>query len=232
MGKFKYILLIVSIVLLILFLLSAYSVVNSSAETRWATTLSLFLGCISFIFSVYSISVLRSNIRDGAICTKRMAKKGGKKIASEINSYKPDFIIYVGKNSNELYMRYIYKYVNLCIAKNNIFLQCTKKIYGKSPYKHDILTNKFYIDVEELQSYLAPKSRVIIFDDITKTGETIIALKDYIINTCGVSDSNILTCGFAVDKYGYASAQVPGYYFMRAEIKDTYHFPWIYSNEK
>ena len=154
---------------------------------------------------------------------KKMIEKGAEKLARDINAFQPTRIIYVDGNSTLLYENYVSKHIKAgcpVIALPNI-PKTSLSPFGASKV---VSTNKFIINVDSCT--FTSDERVVIFDDITKTGETIKELKKYLIDDCKLSPLNILTCGFITDKFGYANSAEPGFYFLRTEVKDGYRFPW------
>lgn len=197
---------------------------GSSGGAAWVTGLSYIAGVLALPFTLYSSFVVFEGIRHGRICTKSMAKKGARQIAKIIKSFSPDVIVFVAGNSEDLFNDYIAD--NLVSSYHTLALPACIR-YKRKPYLHDtvLLTNKFFINVS-LLSKIAPNARVVIFDDVTKTGETINVLKEYLTTTRKLPVDNIMTCGFIVDKYGYAKSAEPAFYFKRTEVSDDYTFPW------
>ena len=186
--------------------------------------LSALTGLIALPLTVYSSFVVYEGIRHGRICTKAMAKKGAKKIAGLIKIFSPTVIIFVEGNSEDLYNNYIAD--NLRSSYHTLALPACIR-YKQKPFMADttLLTNKFYIDAS-LLDLVQPSDRVIIFDDVTKTGETIEAIKSYLTSSRKLARENIVTCGFIVDKCGYGKNSEPVLYFKRTEVRDDYAFPW------
>lgn len=189
-----------------------------------SSLISFFLGAVSFVLTFYSTKVLFTDIHHGMICTRRMAEKGARVIAENINSFQPTVIVYVSGNS-DLYKRYIKQYDK---TRAKIYVLSSIRKSNICPYVRDsfICTNKFYLDIELLKK-VCPDDRVVILDDISKTGETVYKISQYLTSVINVPEANILTCGFIVDKYGYAKHALPGFYYKKAEVKDTYTFPWM-----
>lgn len=220
------IILIILYLALIIFSLCSFFLISN--ESQWAdilfTALTSLVGFFSLALTVYSTYVLIIEIRNGAFCTKRMVRKGAQELARIIIAFNPSTIIFIAGNSEKLFNEYISKYISF--TKTIISLPATLRYNNPPVTSTYIMTNKFFIDVEDIAK-LTSTDRVVIFDDITKTGETIKLLKDYIIDTFKINKSHIITCGFITDQYGYAHSAEPAFYYKKAKIKDNYRFPWI-----
>lgn len=197
---------------------------NENSNTA-LSIISLVLGTVSFILTSYSTKILYVEIRHGMICTNHMAKKGAQVIAEHINLFQPTVIVYVCGNSDNLYRRYIKQH-----DKSNAVIYILSSIQKSCicPYAIEeyVCTNKFYLNIELLKK-IRSDDRVVILDDVSKTGETVYKISQYLTSVTNVPEANILTCGFIVDKFGYAKHALPGFYYKKAEIKDTYTFPWM-----
>lgn len=216
---------IVSIVCFAIAFVLLFLFLDNDNKNTALSIISLVIGLISLIFTFYSTRILFIEIRHGMICTDLMAKKGAEVIAENINSFQPNVIVYVLGNSDNLYRRYIRRF-----DKTNAEIKVISSM-SKScpcPYVKDefICTNKFYLDVEILKN-IGRDERVVILDDVSKTGETVYSISSYLSKTVHIPESNILTCGFIVDKFGYSKYALPGFYYKRAEVKDNYKFPWM-----
>ena len=188
------------------------------------TALSVLTSCLALPLTIYSTFVLFNDIRNGCICTNGMAKAGEKVLSEKINSFQPTVIIYVAGCSNKFFEAYLAKHINLNCR--HLVLSATERRYI-CPYnpKNVLLTNKFFIDTTPLKT-INSNERVIILDDVTKTGDTIKRNKSYILISRHLSKLNILTCSFIVDKFGYANCAEPAVYFKKTEVRDDYNFPW------
>lgn len=198
-------------------------VVDNGYGEDLLTIVSSLASVIALPLSIYSTYILFVELRNGCTCSKRMIEKGAEKLARDINAFQPTKIIYVDGNSTQLYENYVSKHIKAgCpvislpnIPKTSLSPFGTRKV---------VLTNKFIIYVDSCT--FNSNERVVIFDDITKTGETIKELKKYLIDDCKIPPINILSVGFITDKLGYANSAEPGYYFLKTEVKDGYRFPW------
>ena len=190
-----------------------------------SSVISFFLCAVSFVLTFYSTKVLFTDIHHGMICSHRMAEKGARVIAENINSFQPTVIVYVSGNSDSLYKRYIKQYDK---TRAKIYVLSSMQKSNICPYVRGsfICTNKFYLDIELLKK-VCPDERIVILDDVSKTGETVYRISQYLTSVIKVPEANILTCGFIVDKFGYAKHALPGSYYKKAEVKDNYTFPWM-----
>lgn len=180
-------------------------------------------GLIALPLTMYSTFIMYFDIRRGAYCTKRMAHRGARQLAEIMNGFTPSYLIFVQGNSERLYNDYIRAYA--VPTKTVLSLPASLRYQSPPVTPACIMTKKFYIDAQRL-AVVSTCDRVIIFDDVTKTGDTVKQLKSYLQGTLHVPDQNILTCGFIVDEYGFAQCAEPAFYFMRAKVKDDYGFPW------
>lgn len=199
------------------------SLADNDCGKELLTVVSSLASLIALPLSIYSTYILFIELRNGCTCSKKMIEKGAEKLARDINAFQPTRIIYVDGNSTLLYENYVSKHIKAgcpVIALPNI-PKTSLSQFGASKV---VSTNKFIINVDSCT--FTSDERVVIFDDITKTGETIKELKKYLIDDCKLSPLNILTCGFITDKFGYANSAEPGFYFLRTEVKDGYRFPW------
>ena len=197
---------------------------SEKKDSAWVKELSMLaLSLISFFLAVFSFYVLQTQLHDGSVCTRRTVKKGAKEIGAVIASFAPKYVIYIAGNSGRLYEGYVRKYAGYGSTPIALNSQIRYAVCPQSP--RILLTNKFYIDAAPL-ACLDPHDRVVIFDDLCKTGETIRALQDELILQCGVKKKNILTCGMIVDQYGYANCAQPAFYYKRVIVQDYYRFPW------
>lgn len=199
-------------------------VTGTSVGVIGTAVLSSVVGLIALPLTLYSAYVVFVGIRHGRICTKFMAKEGARQIAKLIEIFSPDAIIFVAGNSEKLYNFYIA--ANLKSSYHTLALPSCPR-YKQNPFSPAavLTTNKFFIDVFLLGT-LGPDDRLVIFDDVTKTGETVSILKTYLTSARRLPDQNIMTCGFIVDKFGYAKNSEPAFYYKKTEVRDDYAFPW------
>lgn len=199
------------------------SLADNDCGKELLTVVSSLASLIALPLSIYSTYILFIELRNGCTCSKKMIEKGAEKLAHDINAFQPTKIIYADGNSTQLYENYVSKYIKVScsvvalpnISKTSLCPFGTSKV---------VLTNKFIINVDSCT--FNSDERVVIFDDVTKTGETIKELKKYLIDDCKIPPINILSVGFITDKLGYANSAEPSFYFLKTEIKDGYRFPW------
>lgn len=189
------------------------------------TIISAAFGIFALPFTIYSTYVVWIELRNGTTCSKRKLRCHAKKLSGIINAFTPDYIIYVAGNCSKLYEDYLKFQINP--YTNPVALPAILRYYNPPTKKHMLLSKKFYIVSDLIQNLeLHGNERIVILDDISKTGDTIKTIKQYLIKKCSVSSANILTCSFVVDKYGYPSSAEPSFYCLRTEVKDDFRFPW------
>lgn len=132
-----------------------------------------------------------------------MVGRSAERLAEIIRAFNPSYIIFVKGNNEKLYNKYISWYIKP--SKGVIALRATLRC-NNPPVNNYIMTNKFFIETGNL-AIVGANERAVVFNDVTKTGETVRAIKGYLIGLCGASPDKILTCGFITDIYWHACSE-------------------------
>ena len=211
---------ILSAVILAFFFLK--TIIDESTASKILTAESIVSGLFGLFLTIYSTHILFIEIRNGAFCTKRAIRRALSDLSEKIKIYNPSFILFIQGNSEKLYNQYLKHFISP--LKGEICLHANYR-YGNPPEPPFIITEKHFIGVSEL-SRIKANDRIVIFDDVTKTGKTISALKKRLLEVEKIPEENILTCGFITDQDGFAHCGEPGFYCKKARLRDDYKFPW------
>jgi phosphoribosyl transferase domain len=219
---------LVAYILFILFVI--YScilcfILNFPNLVTFSTTLTSF---ISLALTFYSTYLLFFEIKNSCFCSNRKLKKGSKEIAKIIDGFKPTKIVYFGFNTEKLFKKYVFSHLKGHYVP--IYLEIMDRTKCVSTISSKVLFSKKYIINIENKSF-KKSDRIVILDDIVKTGNTLKTIRKYLIKQ-GIKKENIYTCGFITDKYGYGCSGEPEYYYIRTKVKDNYKFPWRKDNDK
>lgn len=219
---------IIACVLFILFAIYSYILCfkpNFPNLLTFSTTLTAF---ISLALTFYSTYILFFEIKNSCCCSNKKLKKGSAEIAKIIDIFKPTKIVYFGFNTEKLFKKYVFSHLKGHYVP--IYLEIIDRTKYISTISSKVLFSKKYIINIEDKNF-EKSDRIVILDDIVKTGNTLKTIRKYLIKL-GIKRENIYTCGFITDKYGYACSGEPEYYYIRTEVKDTYKFSWRKNNDK
>lgn len=169
---------------------------------QWYDIMSLTLSIASFVITLTNLILLVTRYFACRICTICERKRLEKKLLKRVCTFKPSCIVAPSRNGVE-------------VAEN--ILRYGKKsipIYQATVYDRDfwdgsgdeyLFTSKFVIEKPEIPEELA--DRILIIDDVSITGETLLVLKNYLEKN--FPRINVRTCALVADNTGSKNTFVP-----------------------
>lgn len=229
MKKIVKILLLIIGSLVFLALLTMPILSYANVLSDWGEKIpQLLIGVVSLILTTLSFIYLWIETRNGDKCYKFIIKRKGKEIAEKILEIKPQKILILDGNALKLFNIYVIKHLGSGINANQIIIVPSIDIsnYNKlstiAKSAYNVFTSKLAISIN--LSLFNNIDDVLIFDDVTFTGESIEKISDCLKNYR--SNISILSMSYIVDNTAYVVHRIPSYHFKRADIDDNYRFPW------
>lgn len=176
------------------------------------------------IFSTITILIRRKNISWGKI------KKGIKMLRKEVDEIKPDFIIsFSGRGgivANYLVAELENKYpLYMCPLEKR-----QDDSFGSITGWKYFITSKWKVYIPDDILKLKDK-KILIIDDITVTGETILNLQDELINQHGIKSENLFSMTLLANEQVHLNKNIPHSYWKKVNIT-KYTVPWGKTEEK
>lgn len=153
----------------------------------------------------------------------KKVKKGVSFLKNMVEQIQPDVIISLsgrgGIVANLLINELSNKYpVYTCILKSKL-----QKDFSEPNGWEKISTSKWQIFLYP-ELLKMPDKRILIIDDISSSGETILSIREVLENNKIPSD-NIFSMALVADKDTHKNKHIPDYYWKMVNI-DEYNVPW------
>ena len=163
---------------------------------------------ISLLFSITSLLIVFFTLVNNSYISKRKTKQFAKNIAEKIIKFQPNYIVMVSGNASNFYENCISKYIKYpCLNPRVIYFYpedrfSTNAITFTSytPTFH-LVTQQFYLSCSYDICAFKPNDKILFFDDVIKSGDTIIKIKEYILRlNPSLSFENCYSIGLVADR--------------------------------
>lgn len=184
----------------------------------------IIISSISVIITIISgIIGLYHYLRSIKNFSWKKVKNGVSFLKEIVESIEPDIIIALSGRGgivvnlliNELENKYP---VYTCILKSKL-----QKDFSEPSNWMKISTSKWQIFLYPELLKVSDK-RILIIDDITSSGETILSIRD-VLEKNNIPSDNIFSMALVADKDTHRNKHIPDYYWKMVNI-DEYNVPW------
>ncbi len=159
---------------------------------QWYNILSLTIGIAAFVITLINLIILIIKFWARKICTISRRKRLEKKLLKKISTFNPSCIVAPSRNGVEIAENILRRW-----GKSIPICQAT--VYDRDFWAGGngefLFTSKFAIEVPKVKKQYADK--ILILDDVSITGETLLVLKNYLEEE--FPDANIRTCALVAD---------------------------------
>lgn len=188
------------------------------------------------VLTVISLYLVSSELVNNETITKYQAKKLGKKISEIINNVNPDFIIMIDGNACEYFRKFVHPFLKESKPELIVFT-CeertkTKKFYLKNRSAPNwlIITNKFYLHCNSDSLNSISNKKIIVFDDVVRTGETCHKVVKYIQKNKKITKNCFFLICLIIDR-NIIGSNIFNCWMKSGDLKDNYDYCWRKKNE-
>lgn len=168
---------------------------------QWYDIVSLITGIVALVITLTNLIILITRYFACRICTVSRRKRLEKKI-KRVSTFEPNCIVAPSRNGVEVAENILHN------EKKSIpIIQAL--VYDRDEWYDDgdeyLFTSKFVIRVPKVPKKFA--KRILIIDDVSITGETLLVLKNYLEKK--FPRINVRTCALVADNTGSKNTFVP-----------------------
>lgn len=184
---------------------------------------ALTISVASLFFSISSWIYLIIDIRNSRKCKIKELKMGGQEIALKILALNPTKIVIIDGYAVRLFNEYVLKHLGGTFLSNQIVIIQKCDLFCSAPLK-SVTTSKFVLDLSNLN--VSQNDRIVFFEDVMFTGESIQSICDYLVTSYSLSKSHFYPIAFIVDQDAYVVHRCCSFYYKIDHLKADYSFPW------
>lgn len=188
------------------------------------------------LLTLVSLIVLAKKFYNDHTISNSEAKRQGKKLAGIIGSVNPTHIIIVDGNALNFYEKYVVK--NISLAKPTLIrFSAEKRLktanFYVTKYTPDylIVTQQFYLRYNDgLLNNFKSTDKILVFDDVVRTGDTSSQIVDFIKRINNLSYYNFYLLCMIMDR-SLRSSRIIDYAAKTGNLDDTYDYCWRSNDE-